>query len=137
MIYLVYISSAVRLLEDRELQQLADACRRNNASHGITGMLLYKGGNFMQLLEGEEAAVLELYGVIQQDARHKDVTLIRSGELTQRNFADWSMGFCNMDQAGDQPRYGDYIRQQLTLKEFHGDSQKAYRFMRMFNETNR
>jgi hypothetical protein len=31
--------------------------RENNAKRGVTGMLLYKEGNFIQVLEGDEREV--------------------------------------------------------------------------------
>ena len=54
MFYTVYVSSAVDLFSDEELLKLLDVSRKNNQALDVTGMLLYKGGNFMQFLEGEK-----------------------------------------------------------------------------------
>ena len=137
MFYLIYVSSAVKLMGDEELLLLLEQSREKNLRLGITGMLLYKGGNFMQMLEGEKQAVLELYDTIKKDSRHKDVTTIVTDEIDERNFENWSMGFHNMDKTGSLPKYDDYIKANLTLRSFQSDAQKAYRFMVFFNEANR
>ena len=79
MIRMVYISSAVRLMTDAELVSLLRQCRANNEKAGITGMLLYKGGNFMQALEGPEEDVDRLQRRIETDPRHTGIiTLSRA-----------------------------------------------------------
>ena len=60
MFSLVYVSAAVTWFSDRELRGLLAQCRLSNAQTGITGMLLYKDGNFMQTLEGDERTVRAL-----------------------------------------------------------------------------
>ena len=59
--HLVYISSARRLFTTEELRDLLAVSRRNNAREDVTGMMLYRGGSFMQVLEGPQDAVLDLY----------------------------------------------------------------------------
>ena len=136
MFYLIYVSSAIKLMHDDELLLLLEKARENNSRLGITGMLLYKEGNFMQMLEGEKKTVLELYDAIKKDERHKDIVTIVSGDIKERNFENWTMGFYDMNKAGDFPRYDDYIKENLTLQSFQDDSQFAYSFMTQFNEMN-
>jgi hypothetical protein len=50
--FLVYVSSAIYIFTQEELLILLDQCVELNKNNGITGMLLYKDGNFMQVLEG-------------------------------------------------------------------------------------
>ena len=90
---LIYISSALREMDDAELDQLLVEARAQNLALDITGMLLYSGGTFMQVLEGERDTVLRLYARIINDPRHKDVTLIEHETCETRCFPDWSMGF--------------------------------------------
>lgn len=137
MFYLIYVSSATKLMNDEELLFLLNQSRDNNLKLNITGMLLYKSGNFMQMLEGEKQTVLELFETIKKDERHKDVYTILTGDIEKRNFEDWSMGFCNMDKTGGEAQYNVYIKQNLLLRKFHKDSRKAYRFMVSFNNKNR
>ncbi|HSM42684.1 MAG TPA: BLUF domain-containing protein, partial [Afifellaceae bacterium] len=58
---LVYVSAAHHLMGDDELTEILETSRARNAAAGITGMLLYKDGSFMQLLEGAKTNVLGTY----------------------------------------------------------------------------
>ena len=70
--------------------------RSHNPDCGITGILCYGGGIFLQALEGGRNQVSELYGHIQKDVRHKDVVLLHYEEISERRFGDWTMGQVNM-----------------------------------------
>ncbi len=84
MFFLVYVSSATRPFSGEDLRVLLETCRKNNAELGVTGMLLYKDGNFMQVLEGDERKVRTLYEKISGDARHKDDIVLLQGPVTER-----------------------------------------------------
>src|SRR5688572_19699226 len=73
---LVYVSASTHLMEDAELEAILTKSRDNNAELGLTGMLLYYEGAFMQVLEGTEENVRGLYTRISQDPRHHRVTLL-------------------------------------------------------------
>lgn len=137
MFYLIYVSSASGLMAENELTELLHKCRENNAARGITGLLLYKSGNIMQMLEGDEATVNELYQIICNDPRHKNVITIQFGETRERMFGDWSMGFRNMDNDDDLPDYREFIDEKLGFRGFDNQHYKALRFMRLFNNMNR
>ena len=66
MFQLVYLSSASQPFSEDDLVALLTQARQNNTAHGLTGMLLYKDGNFMQVLEGDEAEVRRLFHTIEQ-----------------------------------------------------------------------
>ncbi|MBC7547707.1 MAG: BLUF domain-containing protein, partial [Polaromonas sp.] len=70
--------------------------REYNPASGITGILCYGGGIFLQAIEGGRGAVSELYGHIQRDRRHKDVELLQYEEITERRFSGWTMGQVNL-----------------------------------------
>jgi hypothetical protein len=72
--------------------------RNYNPTCGITGILCYGGGIFLQAIEGGRMAVSELYGHIQRDKRHKDVVLLHYEEITERRFGGWTMGQVNMSK---------------------------------------
>ena len=96
---LVYRSTAVRHLESTELLEMLTRSRANNKRFAITGMLLYYAGQFLQLLEGDETAVRERYGIIARDERHTRVSLVLTGPSSTRDFPDWRMGFRDLDQS--------------------------------------
>ena len=70
--------------------------RSHNSGCGITGILCYGGGIFLQALEGGRTQVSELYGHIQKDIRHKDVVLLHYEEIDERRFGGWTMGQVNV-----------------------------------------
>ena len=69
--------------------------RHHNPECGITGILCYGGGIFLQAIEGGRMAVSELYGHIQRDVRHNEVVLLHYEEISERRFAGWTMGQVN------------------------------------------
>jgi len=89
----LYQSSAVSAMTEPELRAMLLQARRYNEEHHLTGILLYSDGRFVQLLEGEEQAVRQLYAKIQRDPRHAQVVTVSEGPGPGRRFADWSMGF--------------------------------------------
>ncbi len=96
--YLIYISSAVNLMNETELEELLSVSRKNNQTKDITGMLLYGEGSFIQVLEGEHNHIESTFNIIKQDNRHKNITRILGGELKERNFPDWKMGFMSIQK---------------------------------------
>ena len=72
--------------------------REHNPGCGITGILCYGGGVFLQAIEGGRSAVNELYGHILRDARHEDVELLHYEEIAERRFGGWTMGKVNLSK---------------------------------------
>lgn len=128
MISLIYVSSAVRLFTDAELVELLRVSRENNQQENVTGMLLYKGGNFLQVLEGPEEAVLRLYQKISQDPRHVDVMQLIKESIQERHFPDWSMGFQNVDQLSpeDLPGFTLFLEDDFASEAFRQNPKRAY-----------
>ncbi|MGZ9275274.1 MAG: BLUF domain-containing protein [Nitrospira sp.] len=137
MFSLVYISSAVIPFSSAELGDLLTISHRNNASLGITGMLLYKDGNIMQALEGEETAVLNLYAKIRRDPRHRGVLTLVQGPLGERQFPSWSMGFRDLksDQVDATIGYNEFLNTPLTGKEFLSDPTRCQRLLLTFKKS--
>ena len=78
------------------IEDILQQSRSVNPSQGITGILCYGGGVFLQALEGGRSAVNELYGHILRDARHREVVLLDYEEISERRFGGWTMGQVNM-----------------------------------------
>lgn len=83
-----------------ELADIMAACERNNPRAGITGLLVYDRGRFIQLLEGPQGRLKEIYGRICEDTRHTDITALLEEPASERLFEAWAMAFAN---AGDAP----------------------------------
>ena len=77
-----------------EIEKILAAANARNSTENVTGALLYSGGYFAQILEGEEQAVKKIFESIKSDSRHSYIYEISSHEhLEGRSFADWSMAF--------------------------------------------
>ncbi len=94
---LVYLSTAVEKFDARSLGRMIEAAAAKNARLDITGVLLFAGDRFMQVLEGPQETVLPLFDTIQHDQRHTFVEVVQSESVSTRLFANWSMGLCNFD----------------------------------------
>ena len=136
MFFLVYVSSAVKLFSPSELISLMAKSQENNAKKGITGMLLYKGGNFMQLLEGEEELVRNLFHKIAVDQRHQGEMVLLQGQSEERQFPTWSMGFRDMNspQTLNLPGYNEFLSTELTGEEFSSDPTRAQKLLLLFKK---
>jgi len=93
------MSRAVHPLTDQELEDLLTQSRRDNARHGITGILFYSHGNIAQLFEGEDGIADALYERIAVDGRHSHVTKHVDKPITARSFTAWSMAFHPLEPA--------------------------------------
>lgn len=134
MFFLTYVSTATEDLSKSDLNELLAQCRKNNADLGITGMLLYKEGNFMQVLEGEESTVRSLYTKIARDPRHKGEILLQQGALEERHFAGWSMGYRDLEsqEARSNPDYSDFLNTPLTGQEFSANPSRSQKLLLSF-----
>ena len=97
LVRLLYASRAIDA-ESAGIEGILAQSRQGNPGLGITGILCYGGGIFLQAIEGGRSAVSDLYGHIQRDPRHKDVVLLHYEEISERRFSGWTMGQVNMSK---------------------------------------
>ncbi len=81
------------------ISEILQVAREKNRRAGVTGALLYSGGCFAQVLEGQQATLEDLFETIQYDPRHDDVTVLHFHPIEARSFAGWSMAYAG--QADD------------------------------------
>ncbi|MGJ0516461.1 MAG: phosphate-starvation-inducible PsiE family protein [Methylomicrobium sp.] len=93
MLQLSYISTATRPMTTDDLTDILRVARARNADKGITGMLLYSNGTFVQVLEGEEDDLNALLEVIKHDSRHTALHVLEKKQIARREYPDWTMGF--------------------------------------------
>ena len=135
MIQLVYVSAAVTSFTNEELLQLLEIARRNNERLGVTGMLLYKDGEFMQALEGDEPTVRELTEKIRRDPRHTDIRILLERPANAREFPDWSMGFQNLNELPqDVPGYTTFLDSPLRSHIFGANPALCRRLLLLFKK---
>ena len=91
---LLYISQANAQADERELMDILSVSRKVNHRLGITGVLVYSKGWWLQVLEGEFNAVTSLFfDRIQRDKRHTHASPVVMTYIDQRHFANWDMGY--------------------------------------------
>ena len=93
----LYASRAIEPLPANVLDQIVEKSRKNNIPRGITGLLCFSNGIFVQALEGGRAPVSALIGTIFSDNRHKAVQLLLFQEIEHRHFGNWTMGKVNIN----------------------------------------
>jgi hypothetical protein len=95
MLTITYSSHATDQLAvaQRGLENLLAVSRTRNLQRGITGLLLFRDGIFIQVLEGETAAVQLVYRLICQDPRHHSPVKLLEEPISSRRFPGWSMGY--------------------------------------------
>jgi len=91
--HILYLSQVSTALSEDELKRLLETSRVRNQGRNITGLLLYSDRQFMQLLEGEEADVAQLYSTLAQDPRHTGLIKLADKPIPHRSCAEWSMAF--------------------------------------------
>lgn len=102
MLQIVYTSTASHEFSAADIEQLLAGARARNKAIGVTGMLLFHDGTFLQALEGEQRAVNEVFASIQSDARHRDIAVLHRGPgFGQRVFGDWPLDFADFGGAAD------------------------------------
>ncbi len=93
MIELLYHSEAGIAFDDKLIESILTTARDRNAKEDITGMLFFDGETFIQILEGPEERVDRVFASICQDNRHCKIGHIYRGQIFERSFADWRMGY--------------------------------------------
>lgn len=93
---IVYASHARAAAED-DIPAILAWSRRVNPGLGVTGVLCFLDGVYMQYLEGEEAELDALFASIRTDARHHDVTLLERRAVPGRAFCEWAMALLAWD----------------------------------------
>ena len=86
----MYISTAPSLVRE-DVDAILASSQRNNAARGVTGLLLYNGRNFLQLLEGDESELVSLMVKISHDPRHTGISMIDRKMVDERVCPNWAM----------------------------------------------
>jgi len=136
MISLTYVSVATKEMSKDDLLDLLRECVRKNQEQQVTGMLLYKDGKFMQILEGPGPAVRTIYAGIEKDKRHYSVIKIFEGPIEIRLFPQWTMGFRDLNamKADEIPGYDGFLNEEPVGQVFPLDPGRANLLLHMFQQ---
>lgn len=118
---LIYLSRVWQSMTNTQLEAILLKSRTNNPKHKITGLLCYGGTSFIQILEGPEDQVVQLYANIINDERHHDCKLLDVHLDTKRMFDKWAMAYVHSTQ-DDFAELSDIIdraskKHEQTVKE--------------------
>ena len=132
--FLIYASYASKDWTDQELLDLLTTSRTRNSRIGITGLLVYAQRRFLQILEGDQKTVLQLYESIKDHPGHKNAMVLLDDEVEERLFPDWSMGFERLDEAtfSSMSGYRDIDQFVTSLERPH----PVYTFLKLFYKKN-
>lgn len=134
---LTYVSASTNLLNENQLKDLLYVCKDKNRLIDVTGMLLYRNGYFIQVLEGEKDIVETLYAKIKNDPRHMNALVVSREVITNRNFNAWSMGFSdiermNLNDLRKLDGFTEYLSQPFSIESFRDNPTRAVRLLEMF-----
>ena len=139
LVQLIYVSSAKELFTKTDLLCLLSKSRARNTALNVTGLLLYKDGNFLQVLEGEETVIQILLARIREDPRHAGVIILLAQPIEARDFPDWSMAFHDLDDPALRvlPGFNEFLNLPLSAESFETDPSKAKRLISIFRASMR
>ncbi len=101
---LTYVSRASLDLTERDLVDILEAARRRNSLEGITGLLIFNGVRFLQIIEGAEGAIDGLVADLRRDPRHTSFELQDERIVDARSFPDWSMQLVQVNTTFQEAR---------------------------------
>lgn len=99
MFRITYLSRPAEGLRHTDLDTILAQARRGNSSLGITGLLVFTGDIFFQVLEGQQNDVERVFDKVFMDPRHRQIRVLQRGNCAARRFKKWSMGFRQLNEA--------------------------------------
>jgi hypothetical protein len=138
LVQLIYVSSAARILTDADIRRILESSVRHNAESGVTGMLLFSSGNFLQVLEGDSVDVDAAWSKIAADDRHHEIIEISKDAIANRDFGTWSMGFhgVSASDAKKLPGYAPFFEHGFDAKAIGAKPGLALDLLRKFADSN-
>ena len=127
----IYSSDAARAMSDRDLEQILAVARSSNEERGITGVLIYVDGTFLQVLEGEKDTLYDVIGRIVCDPRHRRITFLSVEEADSRALARWQMAYLNpnLQEVGDWANLQGTVTGEALLAELQRSPSQVNAFL--------
>lgn len=130
-IRLIYASIARPDLAYDDLKRIRRTAIDRNIEAGLTGILCYSGGAFLQAIEGKRLPVNKLYNQIVQDPRHSNCEILSCSEIETRSFIEWSMKLISWEEAYTPQRRALVLRHSglSTFEPWTMTAKQAYGFL--------
>jgi FAD-dependent sensor of blue light len=131
---ILYTSHAIMNFDRYDHNSLLAQSRYKNKQLEITGMLLYAGKRYIQVLEGEKNKVLSLFSEIKKDTRHYEIRVLLQKDISKREFVDWTMGYkkINKDEYHNIPGLNKFLDNVDNLSESSNLESEAYKLLCYF-----
>ena len=137
MIRLVYVSNSPDTLSKEELISILRTNSEKNQREEITGLLVYEGGDFMQVLEGPEQRVNQLMERIKKGSQYGRVNVLLREEVEERYFPKWSMAFAAPQdlEPEDQKHLSDFLERGDLPESDESGAEAARQMLMAFRST--
>jgi len=134
LIHIVYVSFSSEELSEAELQSLLKEVRSKNEQQQVTGLLLHNDGSFIQVIEGRQQTIRELFERIKKDSRHTNVVKLLEEPIKKRAFPDWSMGFRKIspEQSSAIPGFSNFMHEDNPVKTIQGSTRQVVYLLNSF-----
>lgn len=119
---IVYVSTVTQEMESNEIKDILNNSKEWNNKNGITGLLLFSGGNFFQIIEGEKDMISELFQEIKSDKRHHNIIQIFGKEIHKEAYDGYDSDYVSEDSDIDPEQFQHYLNQ---IKVLDKNTQKA------------
>lgn len=130
---LIYRSQLAGSVSPERLKALVERASVKNAEAEVTGILLYDGQHFFQVLEGSVDNVQRVYQRISTDDRHFNLIELMRDYAPARRFADAGMALFDLR---DYPEHAvvDALLKRVTLNDERIRHDRVVKFLRSFVE---
>ncbi|MFN2328040.1 MAG: BLUF domain-containing protein [Chromatocurvus sp.] len=134
--HLAYVSTLVAPMPSEDVVELLRVARACNEIRGVTGLLLLRGDSFFQVLEGREDDVHAIFERVVADSRHHRIEVLFEEPLVEREFADWQMGFVELDgvDVSELEGVSDFLSRDADPREMFSQLTRSKRLMLMFRQ---
>lgn len=134
MIQLIYVSKATQEFSFEELAALLEGGRARNKVRGLSGMIVFHEGWFLQMLEGDAGIVDPLFEKISKDERHTHIRLLLRREIDAPRFDSLSFGLCGTNEK-ERSRYPGLFEFEMVTHPFGEDeSDSAHQLFLKFRD---
>ena len=117
-----YVSTAVRDLQENEVDKILEETQIRNNKHGVNGLLIYSDGNFFEVLEGEKINIKGLFKIIEEDERHKNIIMIFEKEVHQPILKDKDSNFISQNTQHQRMDVSNFL---YYIKDLDEGTQKT------------
>ena len=126
---LIYASTATVKMDFSQVKDISSRASRNNERYGISGLLVYGGGYFLQILEGRQKEINELYFKVAGDERHKNICLLDYENIAIQRYGKWAMGCLVLEGNDKVSQIVKHYFEGLDFNPYNLSSRNACRLM--------